>query len=131
MTGLRLQKIFPTINIVYDQYATRVGTSKLNRIIAEAIQRNEPPMHRGRRLKFYYTTQISQGPPTFVSFVNYPDAVHFSYQRYLVNQIRTQTGLELTPLRLFFKQRSGKIDFAKRDKKKRFAQKRKRTRTRR
>lgn len=131
LTGLRLHKIFPTIEAVYDQYATRVGTGKLNRIIAEAVQRNEPSMHRGRRLKFYYSAQISQCPPTLVSFVNYPDAVHFSYQRYLVNQIRNQTGLELTPLRLFFKQRSGKIDFAKRDKKKRLTPKRKHTKNRR
>lgn len=124
LTGLRLDKILPFVNKVYDQYTTRVGTGRLNRIISDAVYRNEPSLHKGRRLKFYYSTQIAQGPPTFVSFVNYPDAVHFSYQRYLVNQIRIHTGLELTPLRLFFRLRTGKIDFAKRDKKKRLPSKR-------
>ena len=130
-TGLRVKKIFPTVNKVYEQYVTRIGTGQLNRIINEAVQRNEPSLHKGRRLKFYYTTQISQSPPTFVSFVNYPDAVHFSYQRYLVNQIRSQAGLVLTPLRLFFRLRTGKIDFAKWDKKKRLSQKNKRSSNRR
>ena len=131
LTGLRLNKLFPTINKVYDQYVTRVGTGRLNRIIAEALQRNEPSLHKGRRLKFYYTTQIAQGPPTFVSFVNYPEAVHFSYQRYLINQIRNQTGLDFTPLRLLFRLRSGKIDFAKRAKKKQLTKRRKHTKGRR
>jgi GTPase len=113
MTGLRVKKIFEQINHVYDQYVTRIGTGPINRIIQEATTKNEPPMHKGRRLKFYYTTQISTRPPTFVSFVNYPDAIHFSYQRYLLNQLRSATGLEHVPLRLFFRLRSGKIDYSK------------------
>ncbi|MBI5064498.1 MAG: ribosome biogenesis GTPase Der, partial [Desulfatitalea sp.] len=60
----------------------------------------------------YYATQVAERPPTFVTFVNFPDAVHFSYQRYLLNQIRSGTGLDQTPLRLLFRQRTGKIDFA-------------------
>jgi GTP-binding protein len=113
MTGLRVKQIFGQIKSVYDQYTHRISTGQLNRIVQEALLRTEPPMHRGRRLKFYYTTQVSIRPPTFVSFVNYPDAVHFSYQRYLLNQIRSDTGLDKIPLRLNFRQRSGKIAFGK------------------
>lgn len=107
-TGLRIKQLFEPINQVYDQYATRIGTSQINRIIQEAVSRNEPSLHKGRRIKFYYTTQIASRPPTFVSFVNYPEAVHFSYQRYLLNQLRSGTGLNRVPLRLFFRLRSGK-----------------------
>ncbi len=107
-TGLRIKQLFEPINQVYDQYVTRIGTSQINRIIQEAVSRNEPSLHKGRRIKFYYTTQIATRPPTFVSFVNYPEAVHFSYQRYLLNQLRSGTGLNRVPLRLFFRLRSGK-----------------------
>ncbi len=119
LTGLRINKIFPLIDRVHTQYTTRIGTGVLNRIINEALARTEPPLHKGKRLKFYYTTQISERPPTFVSFVNYPDAVHFSYQRFLVNQIRSEAHLDLTPLRLYFRQRSGKIEFGQWKKNKR------------
>ncbi len=113
LSGLRVKRLFTLINTVYDQYVSRITTGKLNRIMNEATARVEPPLHKGRRLKFYYTTQISSRPPTFVSFVNYPDAVHFSYQRYLLNQIRSATGLDQVPLRLFFRQRSGKLSMKK------------------
>jgi GTPase len=113
LTGLRINKIFPLVDQIHAQYTTRIGTGVLNRIIREATQRTEPPLHKGKRLKFYYTTQVTERPPTFVSFVNYPDAVHFSYQRYLLNQIRTGTHLALTPLRLNFRLRTGRIEFAK------------------
>jgi GTP-binding protein len=114
LTGRRIKKIFPLVKQIYKQYTTRIGTGRINRIVTNATFRTEPPLHKGRRLKFYYTTQVKERPPTFVSFVNYPDVVHFSYQRYLVNQIRTQTGLDMVPVRLQFRQRSGKIDFGKR-----------------
>jgi len=113
LTGQRINKLFPMVDKVFDQYATRVGTGVINRIVKEATERNEPPMYKGRRLKFYYTTQVTQRPPTFVTFVNFPSAVHFSYQRYLVNQIREGTGLDQTPIRLYFRQRTGKIEFGK------------------
>jgi GTP-binding protein len=113
LTGLRINKIFPLVNQIYAQYTTRITTGKINRIVTLATQRTEPPLHKGRRLKFYYTTQIAERPPTFVSFVNFPDAVHFSYERYLLNQIRSETGLDRVPLRLYFRQRTGKIDFGK------------------
>jgi GTPase len=113
LTGLRISKIFPLVDQIYAQYTTRITTGRINRIVADATQRTEPPLHKGRRLKFYYTTQITERPPTFVSFVNFPDAVHFSYERYLLNQIRKGTGLDRVPLRLCFRQRTGKIDFGK------------------
>ena len=119
LSGQRTHKIFPMVNVLYKQYITRIGTGQINRIITKATTRTEPPLHKGRRLKFYYTTQISEGPPTFVSFVNYPDAVHFSYQRYLLNQIRTETGLDKVPLRLYFRQRSGRIEFKKKKRRRR------------
>jgi GTP-binding protein len=108
LTGQRVNKIFNIVDDVYHQYTQRLGTGKLNRILERAMDRNEPSLHRGRRLKFFYVTQISTGPPSFVCFVNYPEGVHFSYKRYLVNQIRAETGLDKTPLRLFFRQRKGR-----------------------
>lgn len=110
-TGKRVQKIFGLVNKVYQQYSTRISTSKVNDIINTAVERNTPPYHKSRRLKFYYSTQVTACPPTFISFVNYPDAVHFSYKRFLINQIRTKTGLEETPLVFFMKQRKGKEGF--------------------
>ncbi len=83
LTGQRVFKIFDLVEEVFKQYTLRLGTGQLNRIFEQAILQNEPSLYRGRRLKFYYATQISSRPPTFVCFVNYPDAVHFSYKRYL------------------------------------------------
>ncbi len=112
-TGLRVNKIFGQIETVYQQYCTRVGTGQVNRLFEQAIRRNEPSLHKGKRLKFYYATQVANKPPMFVCFVNYPEAVHFSYKRYLLNQIRTGTGLDRTPLRIVFRQRTGRIEFGK------------------
>jgi GTP-binding protein len=109
-TGLRVSKIFPLVNEVYRQYTERIGTGQLNRILQAAVQKNEPSLYRGQRIKFYYATQTSVKPPTFVCFVNYPDSVHFSYRRYLINQIRERTGLDKTPMRLFFRPRAGHDD---------------------
>ncbi len=108
LTGLRVSKIFKLVDEVYSQYVQRIGTGKLNQMLKQALEKNEPSLHKGKRLKFYYATQISSKPPTFVCFVNYPEAVHFSYQRYLVNQIREQAGLDQTPIRIIFRQRSGR-----------------------
>ena len=108
LTGLRIPKIFKIVDEVGSQYSNRINTGTLNRIFEAAILKNEPSLHRGRRLKFYYATQVSTKPPTFVCFVNYPDAVHFSYKRYLINQVRAETGLDSTPLRLIFRQRKGR-----------------------
>ncbi|MFC1828500.1 ribosome biogenesis GTPase Der [Thermodesulfobacteriota bacterium] len=108
LTGLRVTKIFKLVDEVYTQYNARVGTGQLNRMLERAIDRTEPSLHRGKRLKFYYITQASEKPPTFVCFVNYPEGVHFSYRRYLINQIREGTGLAKTPIRIIFRQRKGK-----------------------
>ncbi len=108
LTGIRVRKIFDHVDTVHGQFLTRISTGQLNRIIEKATQYNEPSLYRGRRLKFYYATQVSVKPPRFVCFVNFPDAVHFSYKRYLINQIRSGTGLNLTPIRLQFRQRTGR-----------------------
>jgi len=108
LTGQRVFKIFDIVEEVFKQYTLRMGTGQLNRIFEQAILQNEPSLYRGRRLKFYYATQISTRPPTFVCFVNYPDAVHFSYRRYLINQIRGKAGLDKTPIRIIFRKRTGK-----------------------
>jgi GTP-binding protein len=113
LTGLRVPKIFKYIDEVYNQYAARITTGQLNRIMELAIKKNEPSLFRGKRLKFYYAAQVTAKPPTFVCFVNYPDAVHFSYKRYLINQIRERAGLDKTPVRLLFRQRKGRISFGK------------------
>ena len=111
LTGLRVAKIFKLVDDVYEQYMTRVPTGELNKIIGSATEKTPASLHKGKRLKFYYATQVEIKPPTVVCFVNYPEAVHFSYKRYLVNQIREFTGLDKTPIKLEFRQRSGKIDF--------------------
>ena len=105
LTGQRVAKIFKLVDDVYRQYAHRIGTGQLNRIVEASTAKNPPPIHRGKPINFYYTTQVSIKPPTMVCFVNYPQAVHFSYKRYLINQIREQTGLDKTPLRMLFRQR--------------------------
>ncbi|MBU4463521.1 MAG: ribosome biogenesis GTPase Der [Proteobacteria bacterium] len=110
LTGQRVSKIFKLVDEVYSQYALRIGTGQINRILERAVEKNEPSIHMGKRLKFYYATQVSAKPPTFICFVNYPDAIHFSYKRYLINQIRAEAKLDKTPIRLFFRQRTGKDD---------------------
>lgn len=108
LTGQRVSRIFKLVDEVYSQYARRISTGQLNKIVELAIDKNEPSLHRGKRLKYYYATQVSTKPPTFVCFVNYPDGVHFSYKRYLINQIREHTGLEMTPIRMIFRKREGR-----------------------
>lgn len=106
LTGQRVLKIFGLVEEVFSQYSARIGTGPLNKILERAIERTEPSLHRGRRIKFLYATQISTKPPTFVCFVNYPDAVHFSYKRYLINQIREKAKLDKTPIRIIFRKRT-------------------------
>jgi GTP-binding protein len=105
LTGRRVSKIFGVVNEVYAQYGRRIATGELNRFLETALGRNPPPMHRGRPIKFYYATQTGSRPPTIVLFVNHPGAVHFSYKRYLLNQLREQTGLDQTPVRLILRER--------------------------
>ncbi|MCW7752403.1 ribosome biogenesis GTPase Der [Desulfobotulus sp. H1] len=112
LTGQRVIKLFPMIDKVYEQYISRVGTSHLNRIIEDATARTEPSLHNGKRIKFYFASQVRTSPPTFALVTNYPDAIHFSYKRYLVNQIREALGLDMTPIRIKFQERSGRTDYS-------------------
>lgn len=108
LTGLRVASIFGQVDDVYGQYATRIGTGQLNKLFEQATQDKEPSMYKGKRLKFYYAAQVSVKPPAFVAFVNVPEGVHFSYERYLVNQIRGAFGLKHTPIRMMFRERSNR-----------------------
>ncbi len=108
-TGQRVEKLFDMINDVYRQNSMRVSTGMLNDVLSYATTRVQPPSDKGRRLKIYYMTQPSTKPPTFVVFVNRADLFHFSYQRYLENQIRQTFGLEGTPIRFITRER-GKND---------------------
>lgn len=97
-TGLRIDKLFETIRYVKEQNSVRIATGKLNEVLAYATQRVQPPSDKGRRLKIYYMTQVSTNPPSFVFFVNRAELFHFSYQRYLENQIREVFSLDGTPI---------------------------------
>ena len=107
-TGQRLDKLFDLIKFVDDQNAMRISTGKLNDVLANATARVQPPTDKGRRLKIYYMTQASTRPPTFVCFVNSKQLFHYSYQRYLDNQIREVFGLEGTPTRFIVREREEK-----------------------
>ena len=105
-TGQRLNKLFELINLVHGNNSLRISTGRLNDILSYATERVQPPSDKGRRLKIYYMTQPSTNPPTFVTFVNSAELFHFSYRRYLENQIREfYGGLEGTPIRLVVRER--------------------------
>ena len=104
-TGQRVDKLFDMINHVAEQNAMRISTSVLNQVINEAIAIVQPPTDKGKRLKILYGTQASTKPPTFVIFVNNKELFHFSYERYLVNQIRKEFGLEGTPVRVIVREK--------------------------
>lgn len=107
-TGKRLDKLMQLINYVDAQNAMRVTTGVLNKLLADATARIQPPADRGRRLKIYYITQVSTRPPTFAFFINEKKLFHFSYQRYLENQIRQTFGLTGTPIRILLREREAK-----------------------
>ena len=107
-TGQRLDRLFEFINYVRTQNTMRISTGKLNDILADATARVQPPSDKGKRLKIYYMTQASTCPPTFVCFCNNAELFHFSYQRYLENQIRSTFGLEGTPVRFVIRERGDK-----------------------
>ena len=104
-TGQRVDRLFEQIAYVYAQSTMRISTGKLNEILGAATARGQPPTDKGKRLKIYYMTQASVCPPTFVFFVNNAQLFHFSYQRYLENQIREVFGLEGTPVRFIIRER--------------------------
>lgn len=107
-TGQRLNKLFEMIKYVKEQNSMRISTGMLNDVLSYATTRVQPPSDKGRRLKIYYMTQASTNPPTFVTFVNRSDLFHFSYQRYLENQIRSTFGLIGTPVRFIVRERNDK-----------------------
>ena len=107
-TGQRLDRLFELIKFVNTQNAMRISTGKLNEVLADATTRVQPPTDKGRRLKIYYMTQASTRPPTFVCFVNSKELFHYSYQRYIDNQIREVFGLEGTPTRFIIRERQGR-----------------------
>lgn len=104
-TGQRLDRLFELIRFVDEQNSMRISTGKLNDVLASATARVQPPTDKGKRLKIYYMTQASTRPPTFVCFVNDKELFHYSYQRYLDNQIREIFGLEGTPTRFVIRER--------------------------
>ena len=107
-TGQRLPKLFETIDMVSENHAMRVSTGVLNEIMAEAVAMQQPPSDKGKRLRLYYITQASVKPPTFVIFVNDKELMHFSYARYIENQIRETFGFKGTPMRFIIRERKEK-----------------------
>lgn len=104
-TGQRIERLYEMIAFVHSQNSMRISTGKLNEVLAAATARVQPPTDKGKRLKIYYMTQASTRPPTFVFFVNNAELFHFSYQRYLENQIREIFGLDGTPVRFIIRER--------------------------
>lgn len=104
-TGQRIDRLFEMTAFVHSQNSMRISTGKLNEVLAMATARVQPPTDKGKRLKIYYMTQASTRPPTFVFFVNNAELFHFSYQRYLENQIREIFGLDGTPVRFIIRER--------------------------
>ena len=104
-TGQRIERLFELVKFVHQQNSMRISTGMLNDILADATARVQPPSDKGKRLKIYYITQASTRPPTFVCFCNRKELFHFSYQRYLENQIRSTFGLEGTPVRFVIRER--------------------------
>lgn len=107
-TGQRINKVMETVLLVSNEYAKRITTGTLNEVLGEAVLMNQPPADKGRRLKIYYATQGSIKPPTFILFVNDKKLIHFSYERYLENQIRQAFGFIGTPIRLIVRERNEK-----------------------
>lgn len=107
-TGQRVNKVMEIADYAYQQNTMRISTGKLNDIVNEAVTMNDPPVNSGRRLRIYYSTQVSIQPPTFVIFVNEPDLMHFSYRRYLENYIRKSFSLTATPIHLIIRKRGEK-----------------------
>jgi GTP-binding protein len=105
LTKQRVTKVFDELDKVIAEREKRVPTAELNRVFEKLISRHEPPLYRARRVKYYYATQVGIKPPTFVVFVNFPDGVHFSYIRYIENNLREAFGFHGSPVRIFAKKR--------------------------
>jgi GTP-binding protein len=105
-TKKRVHTLLPVVQTASENHAMRVQTNVLNDIIMDAVAMNPTPTHNGKRLKIFYATQVAVKPPSFVVFVNEPELMHFSYQRFLENKIREAFGFEGTPIRIFARQRN-------------------------
>ncbi len=105
-TGQRMSKLFETIDAVSENHSMRVQTGVLNEIMMQAVAMQQPPTDKGKRLKLFYITQVAVKPPTFVIFVNDKELMHFSYTRYIENQIRETFGFKGTPLRFIIRERN-------------------------
>jgi GTP-binding protein len=108
LTGSGVKRLFPEIGKVHRQFHQRFPTAALNRLLADAVAHHEPPLYHGRRLKFYYTAQLGTAPPLFAVVANAPKGINFSYERYLTNFFREGLGLDRVPVRLLFRERSGR-----------------------
>jgi len=106
LNGQRVVKIFDLVEKVYEQYNRRVNTGELNRIVSEIVARNPPARSQGKEQKISYVTQVSTRPPTFIFFVKEPKVIHFSYERFLLNQLREAFGFDQVPLRIFFRRKN-------------------------
>ncbi len=104
-TGKRVHNLLPVINRVSENHAMRIQSSILNEVISDAVARNPAPTDKGRRLRIYYATQVAIKPPTFVVFVNDPELMHFTYERFLENRIRDTFEFEGTPIRIITRAR--------------------------
>jgi len=105
LKGTGIKKLLPTIDSVYEQFCRKFPTNRLNQILQKAVESHSPALHRGRRIKLLYTTQISSRPPTFAIVANYPKEIHFSYHRYLINTFRKELGLDKSPIKIVFRER--------------------------
>ncbi len=109
-TGRNLENIFKHADNLYKEYTKRIKTAELNKLLQFAQEKHQPPVVSNRRLKFFYMTQVGIKPPHFVIFVNYPEAVHFSYERYILNLIRESFGFDGVPLKISIRKRKGRDD---------------------
>ena len=110
MSGLRVDKILPQVEQVYEEYSRTITTSSLNECFERAIQKNPMSNYRGKFMKLYYATQVKQRPPTFKCFMNFPEGIHFSYRRYLINSLRKKFGFVGTPVRLILSGKRKGVD---------------------
>jgi GTP-binding protein len=109
LTGQRVKKVLEAVGHVSEQAKKRISTSSLNKHFGEWVEKFPPPLYKNRGVKMNYITQVSTAPPTFVIYTNLPEGIHFSYERYLLNQVRGTFGFDGVPVRLLFrKKRKGK-----------------------
>lgn len=105
LTGMRVMKIFGKIDSLYEQFSRRISTGAVNRAIKEMIEKHPPPRVGRGRIKFLYATQARTKPPTFIVFLNRPDMIHFSYERFIINQLRERFQFEFTPIKVIFRKK--------------------------